>query len=226
MKLVCEEIHYSFEIKENKVPIYIIENPKFYLHLLLSLKEEIDENKEGIFSLFEETKELKLSKNVLFIGDLLHLDFHNRKIVSAIFHQLKEYTLKDEIYAEKLEMEGVLKGFLYRIIDNFSYPLEMEDNIEYEDLFKLFHIHISEDYDSYLEKLIDYLTLSYDLDLMKCVIFVNLKTILGEDECRKLYQQCFYKKIPIILFENREYEYTIKEEEKIIVDFDLCEIRL
>lgn len=224
MKLVCEEINYFFEIQENKIPVYIIENPKFFLHLLLSLKEEIEENKKGIFSLFEKEKEVELSKNILFISDLLHIDFHNKKIISAIFHKLKEDTLKEEVYSERLEVEGSLKTFLNKIIDSFYYPLEIEDSIEYEDLFKLFHVRIKEDYDTYLEKIMDYLTLSYELGLMKCVIFMNLKTILSEEECRRLYKQCFYQKIPIILFENREYGYIIEEEEKIIIDFDLCEI--
>lgn len=224
MRLVCSEINCIMEMKENRIPVYIIEQPKFFLNLLLKLQEEVEENKKGIFYLFEEEKELDISKNILLITDLFHLNFHNKKIISAIFSKLKEKTLEEEIYFDRLQLEEQLKLFLEKLIMDFPYPLSLEGTIEYETLFKMFHIQVDEQYESYLEKIIDYISLSYKLGLMKCIVFVNLKTILSKEECKKLYEECFYRKIPIILFENREYEYIIEEEEKIIIDTDLCEI--
>lgn len=211
------------DMKENRVPVYIIENHSFYLQLILELKRQIEEKQEGIFSLFEGEKELNLSKNILLITDLFQLNFHNKKIVSAIFSRLKENSLQEVNYLERLQIEESLKMFLNKLILDFPYPLVMDEHLEYEDLFRIFHIQVDENYENYLEKIIDYLNIFYSLRLMRCAIFINLKTILSKEECQKLYTECFYKKIPIILFESRQAEYILQEEETVIIDSDLCE---
>lgn len=212
------------DIKENRVLVYIVENHNFYLRLILELKRQVEENQEGGFSLFEGEKELNLSKNILLITDLFQVNFDNKKIISAVFSKLEESSLQEYNYLERLQTEGFLKTFLNKLISDFHYPLVMKDQIDYTDLFKVFHIRIDENYENYLKKITDYLNISYSLGLMKCAVFVNLKTILSKEECQKIYTECFYKKIPIILFESRQTDYILEEEETVIIDSDLCEI--
>ncbi len=221
MKLVCKKIQKTFDINENKISVCIIENPSFFSYLILTLKNQIDNNQEGEFSLYDNLEELNLSKSILLITDLFNFDFNNKKFITAIYNELKEYIRED---SNSIEIENSLFLFFQNISQRFPFPLDMNKNCNYEYLFKGFNIHVEENYDNYLEKIIDYLTICSELKLMKVVIFVNLKTILTEEECIKLYRECFYKKIPIFLFENRENNSIMDLEEKVIIDFDLCEI--
>ena len=217
-------MNHIMETKENSVLVYLIENKKLFLEMILELKRQIEEKDEGLFSLFQDNKELKIHKEILLITDIFDLNFKNKKIITALYKKLKEYIFEEDLYKERIETEGCLKKLLTDIIDFSDYSLTMGDDIDYEGLFKMFHISFEEQYTNYLEKIIDYISICHKLKMMNHVVFVNLKTILSEEECKKLYQQCFYKKISIILLENQEKEGIIKEEHKIIIDNDLCEI--
>lgn len=221
MRLVCKQVEKIFEIVENKAIICTIENPNFFSYLIINLKDQIENNIDGIFSIFDKDKELNISKSILLITDLFSFDFNSKKFLNAIYGELKKYVAED---SSSIEIESSLFLFFQKITETFPFSLDIDKNCNYEYLFKSFNIHISENYENHLEKLIDYLTICKQLKLMEVVVFVNLKTILTQEQCNELYKECFYRKIPIFLFENREYSSIIDLEEKVIIDFDLCEI--
>lgn len=225
MKLVYKNIEYILNLEEDKIPVYIIENQNLFFTMLNDLHKQINENIEGNFRLFNiENKELNISKYFLLITDIFNINFQDKKILSSIFSSLKEESIKEEMYPLRLEIENKLKNFLESLISNFEFPLELNEKFEYDSLFKIFNIRIQENYENFLEKLIDYLRIIQKLTTVKYIVFINLKTFLSESDIVKLYQECFYKKINIILFENFENNSIMKYEKKIIIDKDLCEI--
>lgn len=225
MKLVYKNIEYILNLEENKVPVYIIENQKLFFTMLQDLHRQVNMSEEGNFSLFDDkNKELNISKNFLLISDVFNINFHDKKIINSIFSILKEESLSEENYLLRLETENKLKDFLQMLISNFEFPLEINEKFEYENLFKLFNIRIQENYENFLEKIIDYLKIITRLTSIKYIVFINLKTFLSKNELEKLYQESFYNKINIILFENYENNCIIDVEKRIIIDSDLCEI--
>lgn len=225
MKLVYKNIEYILNLEENKVPVYIIENQKLFFTMLQDLHRQVNMSEEGNFSLFDDkNKELNISKNFLLISDVFNINFHDKKIINSIFSMLKEESLSEENYLLRLETENKLKDFLQMLISNFEFPLEINEKFEYESLFKLFNIKIQENYENFLEKIIDYLKIITRLTSIKYIVFINLKTFLSKNELEKLYKESFYNKINIILFENYENNCIINVEKRIIVDSDLCEI--
>lgn len=225
MKLVYKNIEYILNLEENKVPVYIIENQKLFFTMLQDLHRQANMSEEGNFSLFDDkNKELSISKNFLLISDVFNINFHDKKIINSIFSMLKEESLSEENYLLRLETENKLKDFLQMLISNFEFPLEINEKFEYESLFKLFNIKIQENYENFLEKIIDYLKIITRLTSIKYIVFINLKTFLSKNELEKLYKESFYNKINIILFENYENNCIINVEKRIIIDSDLCEI--
>ncbi|MDD7410570.1 MAG: type II-A CRISPR-associated protein Csn2 [Fusobacterium gastrosuis] len=225
MKLVYKNIEYILNLEENKVPVYIIENQKLFFTMLQDLHRQVNMSEEGNFSLFDDkNKELNISKNFLLISDVFNINFHDKKIINSIFSMLKEESLSEENYLLRLEAENKLKDFLQVLISDFEFPLEINEKFEYENLFKLFNIRIQENYENFLEKIIDYLKIITRLTSIKYIVFINLKTFLSKNELEKLYKESFYNKINIILFENYENNCIINVEKRIIVDSDLCEI--
>ncbi|MDY5306378.1 type II-A CRISPR-associated protein Csn2 [Fusobacterium gastrosuis] len=225
MKLVYKNIEYILNLEENKVPVYIIENQKLFFTMLQDLHRQVNMSEEGNFSLFDDkNKELNISKNFLLISDVFNINFHDKKIINSIFSMLKEESLSEENYLLRLEAENKLKDFLQVLISDFEFPLEINEKFEYENLFKLFNIRIQENYENFLEKIIDYLKIITRLTSIKYIVFINLKTFLSKNELEKLYKESFYNKINIILFENYENNCIINVEKRIIIDSDLCEI--
>lgn len=225
MKLVYKNIEYILNLEENKVPVYIIENQKLFFKMLQDLHRQVNMSEEGNFALFDDkNKELNISKNFLLISDVFNINFHDKKIINSIFSILKEESLSEENYSLRLETENKLKDFLQVLISSFEFPLEINEKFEYESLFKIFNIKIQENYENFLEKIIDYLKIITRLTSIKYIVFINLKTFLSKNELEKLYKESFYNKINIILFENYENNCIINVEKRIIIDSDLCEI--
>ena len=123
-------MNHIMETKENSALVYLIENKKLFLEVVLELKRQIEEKDEGFFSLFEDNKELKVHKEILLITDIFDLNFKNKKIITALYKKLKEYLSEEELYMERIETEGCLKKLLANIIDFSDYPLTMGDDID------------------------------------------------------------------------------------------------
>ena len=111
-------------------------------------------------------------------------------------------------------MEDLLE---YSRFDHVVYNLDLEWN----DIFKLFHVSIEEDYVNLQEKLISYLRLCAELLNKKLVIFVNLKAYLSEGNLLELYQMAGYFKIQLLLIESVEGE-ALPPEKYFIIDRDQC----
>ena len=57
-----------------------------------------------------------------------------------------------------------------------------------------------------------------------CFIFIGLKQYLTQDELEELYKVAQYRKIRIMLFENRQPELNKAKETLWLIDKDYCEI--
>ena len=78
---------------------------------------------------------------------------------------------------------------------------------------------------SIAENLLEYMTASRDLGGIACFVLINLRSFLGEDELEQFYQGVLYRKIPLLVLENRLGE-SIPSEEIRVIDPDLCVLQL
>lgn len=224
MKLINKNIEFCDELKENKVDVYIIENTLFFRKIVVDLFNQVEKNLNGDFMLFEGLEQISLSRNVLIISDFLNLDYNNKKYINHLYKKLIDLVNGLEFQNIKYELENKIYNFLLKLKDYSDYPIDFNDELNYIDLFKAFDVKFEVDSNLYIENIINFIDICYKLNLMKCVIFVNIKNFITKDECYLIYKELMYKKIPVILFENHD-RYTLNEyERKIIIDNDLCEL--
>ena len=72
-----------------------------------------------------------------------------------------------------------------------------------------------------IEKILEYITSNYDLLQKKLIVTINLKEFLTDDEFSEFTKYLSYKKIPLLLFEQRVHN-TDDHNRTIIIDQDLC----
>ena len=70
----------------------------------------------------------------------------------------------------------------------------------------------------------DYMELMVQIFHIHCLVFVNLKSFLRTEELEDLYKAAAYKKVHLLLLENRAEEEQNERERWFIWDKDLCEI--
>lgn len=221
--MVYEAFEYPIEFEENKVNVICIEKPECFREFIEDLQEQI-EDEEGKFVLSEDGEELSFKKSVYLVTDLFNLEFNERKVLNQIYERLDEYAGSEEMYLQTCEMQSHLYEYLEKLMGAVDYPLAYSQQVDLTDLYKAVELKVQTEYENLLEKLIDYMEMLVQIFNLRCMVFVHLKSFLEESELEELYKAASYKKVNLLLLENRDYEQKNEREKMFLWDKDLCEI--
>lgn len=223
MKLVHPDINYHIVFNENIVNVIVVENPKIFRGFIEELVRQCA-GEEGSFLLSDCEEEIEISKNVELVIDCFNLDFNQKKILNKVYNYLKHLSMGDKYYLKTSEIQMTIFRYLEELISSSEHPLVYAADLDIISIFKSADLKIETNYDTLLEKLVDYINIVQEYCGMSCIIFVNLKTYLAEEELKQLYVYASYKKIHIMLLEGRLYNEILDLEKVFILDNDLCEI--
>ena len=219
MIITHAENHLKIETVENQIPVLVLEHPHIFAEFVESLYLQCAGN-DGKVVISENGKTLSLSKESILVFDYFALDFNNRKIQTRLFQQLQDigsefFESKEEFTRQGVEMmETILSA------SNFDH-VEYDLDLDWKEIFKLFHVSVEEDYVSLPEKLISFLRICAELLNLRMVVFVNLKAYLTEEELGEFYQMAGYFKLQLLLIEAHESP-ALPQEKYYIIDKDRC----
>ncbi len=209
------------ELAENRVNVIVLENQKRFRGFITELKSAIaGESSELLFS--KDYEELSSLKNFDLIADVLSVDANCKKTLGKILSALCVAAVSGDMCQDALEIRGTINTYLRSLLDTSDCALTFDD-ITTEALLKSVNIRIDIRDTAPLDKLCDYLAVMSEYCGIECFIFVNLKTYLAPDELPALYQFSHYRKLHLILIENRVCA-KLKSEQLTIIDEDLCQI--
>ena len=221
MKLTYSTYGIIFELEENKVNVFIIEDPTVLVEVVYSLSEQC-EGQEGEFVLSEENKVLNIPKNISFVKEPFSIDCNNRKILTKLYQKLEKESITDVE-----EMQGDFYKSYITYITNLcqksDFLLTFVDKPELQDILKMAEVKIDVQTQSILEKVIEYIKICSNLLKQNIFVFLNLKLFLSEQEIGELYKECFYRKVHLILIE-ATYQMKRAEEKICVIDKDKCVI--
>jgi CRISPR type II-A-associated protein Csn2 len=112
--------------------------------------------------------------------------------------------------------------YMQNLLENIEIQLSYED-IDMDTLLKSVKLSVSNEYDTQLSKICDYIDIVSQVFDKKLFVFFNLKTVLEESELIELYEYCNYKKVHLLLCENTNRE-KVSHEKITLIDKDLCQI--
>lgn len=213
MKLVYNLLTCPINLKLGDFWNIIIENTREFRYVVENL-----ENKS--IQIFHKDIE---TKNFLIIENLFFLDFNDRKILNALYKNLIRYS-KDELNILKtLEINGKLRLYLEELIDEINYPLDLNVEFDLNNIFKAYGLSVRKEYESFIEKIVDYIRLNNEILSLNIFITINLNQILTEDELIELIE---FLRINEILLINFDRIYIKRDciKNQILIDDDLCRI--
>lgn len=199
----------------------IVESPQFLRRLLRDFSVE-DEARQISFA--DADKYLDFGKEIDVVFNPLKLDFNNRRVTTTLLKNLVKTSLSENYYLESNNLKTQIIKYLNRLIDEENYSFEMEtEDFGFDDLAKATGLHIVGDEDDFIELLTDYMSMMSELAGIKIFIFVNLRTIIREEELERLQHNLNNHQIDVLLIESRDYG-RIDAAPRIIVDSDQCEL--
>lgn len=219
-KLAINALNICDDISNIDSYLLVIKNKKI-LYKILSNSDLQYEN-SYIQILDENYKELKLSDYVDFISSIINLDSNSKKNLNVLIRRIK----KEEIEilrstSEKINeiLEECAKQIKINSPINISYDIEVDE----DDIIKLLSISLQDDSPDLIERINNYINISFELRGIKIFIFYNLLAFLEENELDSLIRTNKYNGIKIIDIENVEFKTSIFEHIKIL-DEDICVI--
>ena len=211
------------DFKNEMINILIIENQKFITQLIEDIINQIN-GENGDFVLSEDFIPLDMQKHLEIIIDFFNLDINNKKVLTAIYNKIKKIAYDDENYIKTENFKTEAFNYIETLINQTEYPLILDVQFDISGLLKLFDVKIEINSNTFLEKIIDYMSVLYEFLNRKCIVFVNLMSYLDISEIELLYKEIQYKKYNVLFIEN-SFRTKIGEYENIyIIDEDMCEI--
>jgi len=223
MKMVHPDIKNQIIFSENKVNVLTIENKTFFTEIVSEFFSQYSGN-EGKFILSEDDKELSIPKTCELILNPINLDINNKQNLNKIYSILKQSISDEYNYLKTCTIKSAILKHIDDVLLSLDIPLKRSEELDLISIFKAVNISFETEYTNLLEKIIDYISASVELNQIKCFIFINLKQFLNFKDLSELYKFARYIKTNLFLIEG-VYTSTKEDCEKsYIIDKDLYEI--
>ncbi len=181
------------------------------------------EGEAGDFVLSHSNEDRCLSRHALLIRDPLFATEIEEQIGKVLLKCL-ERLARDEYVAETQKIECALLEYAEMLSEGLHIALESAAEIDIRALVKLLRIVPAWE-DDLLPRLCSQMRLAQDFLGTELFIFVGVKAYLNTDELMALYQEFEMHQMRVLLIEPYQSE-ILPVEQTVIIDRDLCELRL
>ncbi len=219
MKLVNATFGLSVEFEENTPVEIVIENISSYRSFIEELYMQTNGG-EGAFILSEKNKDQKISKLMDIVINPFSVNMNDRKVISVLYNNLAG--IGNEMTEKKNMLASDMILLLDEIISKEQYS-NIEYNFDYDwnDFFKLFNVRIGEEYESLLEKYVEYIKVISSLTTIQILCFVGLSQYFRGQELEELIKQANYSKVQLVFIESAD-NLQCKGGKRFIIDKDNC----
>ncbi|NLY87878.1 MAG: type II-A CRISPR-associated protein Csn2 [Clostridiales bacterium] len=221
MKLSNYNWSRQIEIKENEIPLLIVEDKKHLRDIIKNLNAQI-KGEEGPFALSVDNKLLKLSNSLKIMSFYIDFDLNDKRILNKIYDRLKDKALEDNESFSKIS--GLITEYIQTLIYDEEINLEQEQSVDLVDIFKGLKIGVESNEEDEIEDFLNYIRLLEDYLNIKLFIFINLEEYYKIDELKYIYDVLLLNKTKFILLQNTVRNVMDKREKRYIIDEDLCEL--
>lgn len=223
MNLAYLDLFNHVELNENTVNVLVIENKKLFREMIQQFMQSLL-GLESKWVLSDKGKLVSLNKVAILVNDPLNLDMNERKLLDGLYNEMASIGMSDVHYMDTIQIQNALQAYINNVIHDVDFPFLESGDMSLTNLFKLASVHF-EDYSSEpLEKISNYCSLCSRFKKCRLIVFVNLKTYFSDEELKEFYKDMAYKKISLLLVENREF-CELDNEITTTIDSDLCIVK-
>lgn len=225
MKLVFEGLERAIEIERGRIATLQVENSALFARVVSSVASMDGEQAQEPYSLWEGDARLKTKDEFLVVSDALNLPWDHRLLLPAVVSRMEKEIIEDEELRLKLESLSQNLSSVIALLSldcDSDYAFKMEWDFKRYLKMMAFGIDIRND-ESFLDKLIKFLSMAFDAGFDRVLVFVNLKTFLTEKDFEVLCNHIFYTGLKVLLLENKWDNNRYENEGKYLVDLQFIE---
>lgn len=202
---------------------WIIELPELFSKYVQELFGQIN-GSEGNFILSSDEKEMDISKTMEIIINPLSININDKKVINKLYSELSQTAFDSENYLYTQSILADIQKYCLCLEQSSNYMLEMDSEIDITALFKALNIKLEIFADNFFEMINQYIKIVAELLKKKIVVFINVSSYLSKKQLEELLKNAAYNEIVLLLIENHQKDYFLKDTRCIIIDKDGCEI--
>ncbi len=202
---------------------WIIEAPELFLIYVQELFYQLD-GQSGNFILFENDKELSISKYVEIIIDPFTIDINNKKNINKLYAELSQIAYEEKNYLHTQEILSIIHKYFIDLEQSSDYMLHVDSETDITSIFKILNIQFEYFTNDLCGKISQYIKIMAELMRKKIFVLVNIRSYLSEEQLDEIIKIAKYNEIYVLLIEDHQNNSLIKDKNYIIIDKDGCEI--
>lgn len=208
------------QMSQNQVSTLVVENPGFFRELLFDFYYQL-QGHPGALVLSDKDEVLPICKWVDLIDNCLNFELNRKPILNRICSALEQRAISEEFFLKTSELLSHLESYMDELA--FSLPCDIRcEKCSVSGVIKSVGIHLRDEYDDPLERLLDYMELVREFDRDKLFVLVGMRSFFTDREMELFFKTVLSHRYRVLLLDSTDRE-RICYEKRLTIDKDLCE---
>lgn len=222
MKIIHCEHNIEVDFDYGEIRSIIIENPRILDSFVLGLYNSTSRKEDKVYIL-DNFEKIEFAKLVDLVFSPLELTYEKKDIQKKLLQNILEEITESDISYRFSEICSSFLENIYEVKINSEYEIDFDENLEMQKLIKCFDIHLKEPIGSFVERIVEYISVMSKLMGKQIFILVGCAHYIDNDEYKLLQKHVAHENVAVLTVEGRQN--TLKNPgNKYIMDVDLCEI--
>lgn len=225
MRVVFSGLDNPMELEAGECSTLEVQSSTLFARLARSMLSGEGRYAEEPYSIWDGDAELKPKDALLVIDNPLQLPWDERGLMGTIIKRMEREYLEDEDLRKAVEdYQRSINSALMALGLGMNADLGFSQEWDFKRYLKFAGFGVSyQEGKSFLDNLLNFLSLALDAGEKRTFVFVNLKTFLSENDFMLFLDQVFFQKTSVLLLENRRDEHYHEHERKKVVDLHFIE---
>lgn len=222
MKIIHCEHNIEVDFNCGEIRSIIIENPRILDSFVLGLYNSTSRKEDKVYIL-DNFEKIEFAKLVDLVFSPLELTYEKKDIQKKLLQNILEEITESDISYRFSEICSSFLENIYEVKINSEYEIDFDENLEMQKLIKCFDIHLKEPIGSFVERIVEYISVMSKLMGKQIFILVGCAHYIDNDEYKLLQKHVAHENVAVLTVEGRQN--TLKNPgNQYIMDVDLCEI--
>lgn len=225
MRVVFSGLDNPMELEAGECSTLEVQSSTLFARLARSMLSGEGRYAEEPYSIWDGDAELKPKDALLVIDNPLQLPWDERGLMGTIIKRMEREYLEDEDLRKAVEdYQRSINSALMALGLGMNADLGFSQEWDFKRYLKFAGFGVSyQEGKSFLDNLLNFLSLALDAGEKRTFVFVNLKTFLSENDFMLFLDQVFFQKTSVLLLENKRDEHYYEHERKRLVDLHFIE---
>lgn len=155
------------------------------------------------------------------IDNCLNFELNRKTLLNKVCSALEQRAVLEEFFLKTAELLSHLESYMDELA--FSLPCDIRcEKCSVSGVIKSTGIHLRDEYDDPLERLLDYMELVREFDREKLFVLVGMRSLFADREMELFFRTVLTHRYRVLLLDSTDRERS-QYEKRLTIDKDLCE---